>query len=715
VFSTRRFVIDFAHHTVFANFPTRLLDMASKKVETVFFASRSPQGIKGFASMTLAWQYNPDVYDERVVETLLAFLKKSFGNLPFKVYVDAKDDQNTQGASQTELVLTTVPGEPRPTKQTKLAWRAFAQSLLATSEVRLSFGMYSAAQQVAAAIRKSPTVGAAQTTWQLLERKDLFHQSCIKALASVMSAQVLTFALDYLSAECAKPDEMLEVVFSALDCLCPHDSLLSELGATCVRHILTHRVGSYFVSNLLLRVVKSTTALFKFSHKSFDTSTDEPKDEPKVESKAEPKAEPKDEPNVEPKVEPKDESKAESKVEPKVEPKDEPKAESKDEPKVEPQSALQDILNEFVKSAKPTVLANINLVCIMLDLKPDFLFCGVCEVEEFVRIALRSQFADKAFFESFFSKFFPRDTTTLVSAECVRHEAQHNPGLFAFMPAWLARLVMTREFVEANMHDPRVPVELLSLWDEKNPDFDEAFVKRLVWLALGRFVKAPTCVQKDHDLGIAVLVGGHSHFESLGPCWDDEDFVRRAIDVVGPQSMLYATNLSRSLVVSAFNVARQSMFSKLDLLGMMACKASQTFPNDVELATSCLLSPIVVTIRAMPDIQNYNSWVVDLFMGKYASRITNLQTACYCARMVTLDCTGSSVFADFHGDKQFASACIDNLAMSLARQAKCHASQSVIAKCLGVGLKTWTLHFTRRSGLVEGGSQASFQLSPTTL
>jgi len=80
-----------------------------------------------------------------------------------------------------------------------------------------------------------------------------------------------------------------------------------------------------------------------------------------------------------------------------------------------------------------TLLANLCLVCIMLDLKPDFLFCGVCEVytdklEELVRIALRSPFADKAFFESFFSKFFPRDTTTLVSAECVRHEAQHNPG-----------------------------------------------------------------------------------------------------------------------------------------------------------------------------------------------------------------------------------------------------------------------------------------------
>ena len=659
--------------------------MASKKVETVFFASRSPQGVKGFASMTLDWHYNPKVYDERVVEYLLEFLKKSFGNLPFKVYVDAKDntrqeaDQNTQGTSPTALVLTAVPGEARPTKQTKLAWRAFAQSLLASNEVRLSFGIYSAAQQVAAAIRKSPTVEAAQTTWQLLGRKDLFHRSCIKALASVMSAQVLTLALDYLSAERAKPDEMLEVVFSALDCLCPQDLLLSEIGATCVRHILTHAEGSCFVSELLLRVVKSTT--FKLSHKSFD----KPTDEPKVESNVESKVVSKDESKVEPKDGPKVELKDEPKVEPKVEPGDEPSDEKK--------RALQDILNEFVKSAKLTVLANSGLVTIMLDLKPDFLFCGVCEVyanklEEFVHIALRSQFADKAFFESFFSKFFPQDGMTLASTECVRHEVQHNPGLFEFMPAWLARLVLTREFVEANMHDVRVPVELLSLWDEKNPDFDEAFVKRLVWLDLGRFVKAPTCVQKDHDLGIAVLVGGHIHFESLGPCWDDEDFVQRAIDVVGPQSMLYATNLTRSLVVSAFNVARQLAGAKLDLLHRMACKASQTFGGDVVLATSCLLSPIVVTSQALPDIQRYNSFVVYLFMDEDKC-ITNHQAACYCARMVTLDCAGSRIFTGFHGDKQFASACIDNLTMSLsARQAprpKCyHVSEAVITKCLGV-------------------------------
>jgi hypothetical protein len=53
-----------------------------------------------------------------------------------------------------------------------------------------------------------------------------------------------------------------------------------------------------------------------------------------------------------------------------------------------------------------------------------------------------------------------------------------------------------------------------------------------------------------------------------------------------------------------------------------------------------------------------------------------------------MDFAGSSLFEGFHGDKQFASACIDNLAMSLARQAqqpRCyHASQSVVAKCLGV-------------------------------
>lgn len=603
---------------------------SSELAKTVFLSSKSPQGVTGFASMVLeSCHLDPEVYNSGIVLDILSFLTKSFGNLPFKLSIN----------NEAELDLTSGPCEASPTLETKQAWQTFAQALLRTSEVRVSFGIYSTACQVAAAMRKS-TVEAAKTTWQMLERSDLFHTACVKALASKMSASVFTFGLDYIeqteSFSSSGPGDMtseamIKFVFDALDELCP-ESLFTEFGVVCVKNIMSHRTRACFLFGLLNRVSASA-----WEHDN------------------------------------KDDNQA---------------------------RAMKNILNEIAKTARPSLMSCPVLLPSILDVKPDFL-CVDTDAESFSRlstdyysVALRSSFADKKFFKAFFSRL---QSTHFSFAPAtigfLRAEARHNIKLLEFMQAWYKH-VLTRDFVCDNIHHA-FPIEFAQIWNVQSPEFDEALVRRAVWLSLDRFSKAPLCVQKDHDLALAALLGGHVEPELLGPCWGDQAFVTRNIYEVASLYVIGAPVLTQSLVVSALNVIREELRSSwtthhgvgdaADLFLNMVRKACCVFPTDPNVAQACLFG--LSSRNSDRSLQTFNARVAEMWSPVFND--ANLEVVCCFARSVDLECAASTLFGGFHGQKHFASACVDNLVVNLTTTNKLDVGtlvmvdNSQLSKCFG--------------------------------
>ena len=613
---------------------------SSELTKTVFFACKSTQGVAGFASMVLeTCHLDPEVYNPAIVLDMLSFLTRSFGNLPFKLSIN----------NEAELDLTSGPCEANPTVETKRAWQTFVLALLGTSEARVNVGIYSTACQVAAAMRKS-TVEAAKTTWQMLAWSDLFHTACVKALASKMSASVFMFGLDYIEQNqvtsnvpesfstlgpgamvCTTTDVMTNFVFDALDELCP-ESLFTDLGVACVQNILSHRTGACFLFGLLNRVSASA-----WGHDD------------------------------------KDENRA---------------------------RAMKNILNEIAKTARPSLLSCPVLLPIILAVKPDFL-CVDTDTESFPRlstdyysVALRSSFADKKFFEAFFSRL--QSTHFSFAPATIRFlqaEAKHNIKLLEFMPAWYKH-VLTHDFVCANIHRA-FPIEFAPIWNVQRPEFDEALVRRAVWLSLDRFSKAPLCVQKDHDLALAALLGGHVKPELLGPCWGDQAFVTRNIYEVASLYVICAPVLTPSLVVSALNVIREELRASwpthhgvgddADLFLNMVRKACCVFPTDPNVAQACLFG--LSSRNSDRSLQTFNARVAEIWSPAFND--ANLEVVCCFARSVDLECAASTLFGGFHGQKHFASACVDNLVVNLTTTNKLDVGtlvmvdNSQLSKCFG--------------------------------
>lgn len=528
-------------------------------------------------------------------------------------------------SNKEEFDLTSEPNKASQTLQTTKAWRTFVQDLLGASKVRVGVSTYSTPCRVAAAMRKRSSKGA-QKTWWLLPRSDLFHPACVKALASTMWTSVFTFGLDYMETESKHTiEEKTDFVFKALDELCP-DTLFSVVGVECVKSILGHHTGACFLGGLLNLVTKMMVNNKDNHSKSHGTC---------------------------------------------------------------------DVLNTIAKNARSSLLAEPDLLASMLAVKPDFL-CVNINVDAFAQIpykyyavALRSSFADKVFFKAFFSRLqdshfvYARPTIKFLQAE-----AAHNMHLVEFMLVW-RELVLTRDFVEANIHDAWLPIELSNAWNEQHSDFDAVFARRAVWLSLNRFAKAPLCVKKDHDLALAALMEGAVKPEHLGPCWDDHAFVTRNIQEIAPQYVLCAPNLTPSLVALALNVVREELkpsWAKHQGAGDdaylfldMVHKAYLAFPNDTSIAQACLFRLSARNLNR--DCQTFNARVAETWRRAF-HRGANLDVVCCFARSVDLECAGSTIFASFHGNKQFASACVDNLNLMTANKLYV-VDHTVLAKCLG--------------------------------
>lgn len=478
--------------------------------------------------------------------------------------------------------------------------------------------LYTATEQVNHAIRTSCSPTLAFSMWQTwLSVDDVLRPDCVRALACNLKDDVFALGLDYLHDNYRCAQERASFVLDALDELGP-----TQLNPEWFDTILAAPYGLYSSLDFMLRLLEKLACLAELANKK-------PTDKP-----------------------------------------------------------FCHILEGIVDKTDLKVFTDMNFLPKLAELNPrvalrnlqgDF---GVSyfDVEAVFRSAMRSDFATPRFHQQFIFKISEMIELSNPRLCFLQGEVEHNMKLCEFMKPQLLKRLMTPDFVARNMDNPDCPVELSATWDVQDKAFDKLLVHNAVWLDLQRFTKAPEVVQVDVNLALAAL-----QHKAVGPSripaqlWASHAFVSKCVEFVDPYLARFATHMSPTLAASALHAASQRMsfmdqvllFFELVLAAFSACK------DNAHVAQACLLlcdKSLRKEWRLAFRACNAKTIALDWHETVRTSRLV----ACRFALHVDLACASSSVFANFHGDKDFVTTCIVNLGMD-----RSNFDVQAFERCLG--------------------------------
>lgn len=478
--------------------------------------------------------------------------------------------------------------------------------------------LYTTAEQVNHAIRTSCSPTLAFSMWQTwLSVDDALRPDCVRGLACNLKDEVFALGLNYLHENCMCVQERASFVLDALDELGP-----AQLKPEWFDTILAAPYGLYSSLDFMLNLLTKIAGLAELANKK---------------------------PTAKPFC-----------------------------------HILEDIVNKtdlkvFTDMNFLPKLAELNPRVALRNLQVDF---GVSyfDTEAVFRSAMRSGFATPMFHQQFIFKISELLELSNARLCFLQSEVEHNMKLCGLMKPQLLKRLMTPDFVARNMDNPDCPVELSATWDVRDKAFDKLIVHNAVWLDLQRFTKAPEVVQVDANLALAALQ--HKAVEPSripAQLWASHAFVSKCVEFIDPYLARFATRMTPVLAASALHAASQrmsfldqvSVFFELVLAAFSACK------DDVHVAQACLLlcdKSLRKEWRRAFRACNAKTIALDWHETVRTSRLV----ACRFALHVDLACASSSVFANFHGDKDFVTTCIVNLGMDCS-----NFDVQAFERCLG--------------------------------
>ena len=503
--------------------------------------------------------------------------------------------------------LTSGPFDP---EFTYASWSKLQRKLYTLGpddRVFVHVGLYTQVEQVSHAIRTSSSPKLAWLMQKCVGVDNFIHPDCVRALASNLNDEVFKFGLDFLRDNRACTQDRALFVVNALD-----ELESTGLDPKWFDTILAPQYGlcdSLDFMSVLLSVVAG----------SAERTNKKPTDKPFV-------------------------------------------------------IILEAIVDKtdnkvFVDMNFLPKLAELNPRAVLRNLQADF---GVSYfvTEAVFRSAMRSPFAYPTFYQQFIFKISELLKLSDARLNFLRGEVEHNMKLCEFMKLQLLKRLMTPDFVARNMDNPDCPVEFSATWDVNDKAFDKLLVHNAVWLDLRRFNKAPEVVQVDANLALAALQHEAVEPSSIpAQLWASDTFVSKVVELVDPCLARFATNLTPHLAGHALLAASRTIWSPeqlvtyfdLVLAAFSACK-DNVLASPFVVQACLLLCTKATPTKLSQAFQACNAKVIALDWSE-SVRVSH-QVACRFALHVDLACASSSVFTNFHGDKDFVRACITNLANS---------------------------------------------------